>query len=179
MAEPLRPTPASTYGKENWVFVPTIASGTLAPTVAEISGASALDITNILFADTGKPSQSTNRVTAERRLGDTVLAEFIGATTLTGGELHYQHDPQSAAASNGKKAYEKFTAAGTTGYLVQRQGTAKATAYAAGQFVNVYPAQIGPSFPSDAGDAESGEAGMVATFAITSVTPAINIAILA
>lgn len=176
MAEPLRPTPASLYGKENWIFVLTVAAGTLIPTALEANAATGLDITNILFADTAKPSQTTNRVTQERRVGDTVLAEFIGSTTYQGGEMHYQFDPQAALASNGKKAFEKFTAAGTSGFLIERLGVAKATTPAAGQFVNVYPVQIGPSFPARAGDNETAEAGMTATFAVTAA-PAISVAL--
>ena len=174
MAEPLRPTPASLYGKENWIFVLTVASAVLIPTAAEANAATGIDITNILFADTAKPSQTTNRVTQERRLGDTVLSEFIGATTYQGGEMHYQFDPQGAALSNGKKAFEKFTAAGTSGFLIERLGIAKATTPVATNFVNVYPVQIGPSFPLRAGDAETAEAGMVATFAVTAA-PAFNV----
>lgn len=176
MATPLRPTPASLYGKENWIFVLTVASTALIPTTLEANAASGLDITNILFADTAKPTQTTNRVTQERRLGDTVLAEFIGATTYQGGEMHYQFDPQGAAASNGVKAFEKFTAAGTSGFLIERLGIAAGTTPVAGNFVNVYPVQIGPSFPLRAGDNETAESGMVATFAVTAA-PAIKVAL--
>lgn len=176
MAAPLRPTPASIYGKENWIFVPTIANPAAPTATTEVSAASSLDITNIIFADTAKPAQTTNRVTQERRLGDTVLAEFIGNTTYGGGEMHYQHDPQAAALSNGKKAIEKFTYTGTSGFLVQRLGLSNSTTPAAGQFVNVYPVQIGPSFPSQAGDSETAEAGLVATFAITGA-PSLGVAL--
>lgn len=178
MAEPLRPTAVQTYGKKNWIFVPTIASATLAPTVAEITGASSLDITNILFADTGQPTKNTNVVDQERRYGDTLLFQFIGTTAFGGGELHYQFDQQGAAASNGVKAYEKFTASGTTGFLCNRLGIARATTPVAGQFIDSYPVQIGPSFPVMAGSGESEESGMGATFVITAA-PAIKIAILA
>lgn len=178
MAEPLRPAPASLYGKENWIFVPSggIASASYVPTAAEVNAAGSLDVTRIVFADTGRPSQSTNRVTQERRLGDTVLAEFIGSTTYSGGDMHYQWDPQAAAGSNGKKAVEKFTFGGTSGFLVERLGVARATTPATGQFVNVYPVQVGPSFPSRAGDAETAEAGLVATFAVTDA-PALGVAL--
>jgi hypothetical protein len=176
MAAPLRPNAAGVYGKENWIYVTTIASTTLIATALEVNAASSLDITNIEFADSGRPSQTTNRVTQERRLGDTILFEFIGNTTYGGGDLHYQWDPQAAAGSNGKKAIEKFTFGGVSGYLVQRLGVLNSTTPAAGQFVNVYPVTIGPSFPSQAGDGETAEAGLVATFAITSA-PAFGVAL--
>lgn len=178
MAEPSRPNAIPTFGKKNWIFVPTIASATLAPTVAEATGASALDFSRIAFASGAPaPTQNTNRVTAEARYADTTQPENIGLTQYQGGEMTYQFDPQSAAASTGKKMWEKIPE-GTTGFLVQRLGLSRATAVIAGQFVNVYPVAFGPSLPTEVGDAESAEAAATVTYAITS-PPAFNLAVLA
>lgn len=174
MAEPLRPNATKTFGRENWIFVPTIANSA-APTALEVTAASSLDITRIAFASTGKPSQSTTRATAERRLGDTKTYEFIGTSTVTGGDMLYAFADQAAALSDGKKMYETIPS-GTTGFLVQRKGVARATAPAAGQFVNVYPVEFGPSFPADVGDADSAESAMTCAFAVTS-DPVINVAL--
>lgn len=169
MAEPLRPASRNVFGKENWIFVPTIADIT-APTVAEVTAASALDITNIAFASAGPtPSQSTSLATAERRVGDTKARQRIGQTTYAGGEMTYQFDPQGAAASDVVKAWETFGSEGTTGFLVRRQGIAKATTPAAGQFVDVYPVEFGPSMPTSIGQQDSEETAAVCTFAITDV----------
>ena len=174
MTEPLRPAATKTHGRENWVFVPTIAS-TTAPTALEINGASALDITRIVFASTGTPTQSTNRVSQEKRLGDTTVYEFIGDSTVTGGDMLYAFAPQAIAGADGKKFYEKIPN-GTAGFLVERRGIPRATTPAAGQFVNVYPVEFGPSFPAKAGDAETSEAAMTVTFAVTGDV-AINVAL--
>ncbi len=64
--KPMRPDPAVTYGRENWIWVPAIAN-IQAPKLTEVTATSALDITDILFDASGEPTQSTNRVTAERR----------------------------------------------------------------------------------------------------------------
>ena len=177
MAEPLRPNPIKTLARENWVFVPTIAD-TSAPTVAEITGASALDITRILFADGApSPQQNTNVVEQNKRFGDSVVRQQVGTTTYSGGEMRYQFDPQAAAASNGKKAYEKFGgSSNVSGYLVLRQGVARAVAFAAGQFVDIYPVEIGPGQPTKTGDGDNAEAAAVSTFAVTD-TPAFNVEI--
>lgn len=176
MVEPSRPTAIQTFGKKNWIFIPPggIVSALYIPTAVEAAAATTLDITRILFADTTEPTQNTNVVDQERRWGDTLLFQFIGMTSFGGGQMHYQFDPQSAAASTGKKAYEKFTAAGSLGFLLQRLGLVRSLAPAAAQFVNVYPVAVGPSFPNQAGQNESEEAGMTATFVITD-TPAINV----
>lgn len=177
MAEPIRPAATKLHGKENWVFVPAIASATLAPTVAELTGATSLDITNIVFqSGVPNPARNTNRVTQERRFGDTVVTEFIGDTTYQGGDMTYALGPQAVAGADPKKLWEKIPA-GTTGFLVRRQGIARATAPAAGQFVDVFPVEFGPSMPTSMGDGEAAEAGATCTFAVTAA-PAFVTAVL-
>ena len=166
MAEPLRPTPAKVYGRENWIFCPTMASPS-APSVAELTAGSALDITNIAFADGAPtPSQSTNLVAQPKRLGDTTEQQFVGTTTYGGGEMTYALSPQAAAGSDGKKAWEAL-GAGVTGFLVRRMGVTKSTTVTTGQFVDVYPVEFGPSMPTKSGDGEAAESAATATFAVT------------
>lgn len=176
MAEPIRPAATSTFGRENWIFVPTVADQD-SPAVAEVNSASGLDISRVLMASTGRPAQATNRVTAERRLGDTEQYEFIGTTTYTGGDMTYAFNPQGAAASDGKKLWELIPG-GTTGYLVRRMGVDSATTPAAGQFVDVYPVEFGPSIPGTSGDGEEAESIASASFAVTG-PPSFNVAIAA
>lgn len=180
MAEPLRPAAAKTYGRENWIFVPTIASATLAPTVAEITGASSLDVTRIAFAG-GEPelNSTTNRVKLDRRAGDTEAFEFIGETSYEGGDCVMQFSPQAAALSDGKKAWEKFAAGGVTGYVCKREDIARATTPVAGAFLSkVIPVEFGPGVPTKQGEGEAGQGAFRVTFAVTS-QPVFNIAILA
>lgn len=169
MAEPLRPDPAKTYGRENWIFIPTIADTTgLEPTVAEATGASSLDITRIAFAGaTPELAGSTNRVRQDRRAGDTESYEFIGETSYEGGEFVAAWNPQAAAASDGVKAWEKFPA-GTTGYFAKRENVARAAAVAAGQFFSVvFPVEFGPRLPMKQGDGEAAQSAFRSTFAVT------------
>lgn len=176
MAEPIRPAATKTHGRTNWILVFTFADIT-ALTAAEVNATSSLDITRIAFASTGKPTQTTNRVSAERRLGDTKVYEFIGDSNVTGGDLLYAFADQAAAMSDGKKLFEKIPE-GTTAALVWRRGIPRATAPAAGQFYHALPVEFGPSFPADAGADESAESAMTATFAVTGEV-AINKAIAA
>ena len=171
MAEPLRPAATPLYGRDNWVIIPTVADIN-AITATEWNAASSLDVTRILFASTGKPQQTTNRVTAERRLGDTQVYEYLGISTVTGGDMTYAFNDQGAALSDGKKMFEKIPE-GTTAVLANRRGVPRATTAAAGQFYNAYPVQFGPSFPAQAGDGETSESAMTAAFAVTG-PPAIN-----
>lgn len=169
MAAPIRPAASKAYGREKWVFVATIADIN-APTVAEVTAGTVLDISCYLYESSARPGATTNLVDRERRICDTTTFQQVGTTTYSGGEMVASLDPQAAALSNGKKAWEKFPE-GTSGYLVRRLGIAVATDLAAGQFVDVFPVEFGVPVPGTVGDGESRENSFTSTFAITS-TPA-------
>lgn len=175
MAAPIRPTPVKAYTRDKWAFVPTIAATTQIPTTLEANAVGSLDISLMAFDDTGKPAQSTNRPTKPKRLGDAAVYEQIGDVTFTGGTMLVQMDPQAAAGSNGKKAWEKFVA-GTTGYLVRRIGLPIVTDFTAGQFVDVYPVEYGVPMPTTQGDGETAEAAFSVEYAVTG-PPTFNVAL--
>lgn len=176
MAAPLRPTATKAYLRDKWIFVPTLASQA-APTVAELTGASALDVTNMFFQSSARPSVSTNLARAPKRIGDSETYEFVGETQSTIGEVRYSFNPQGAALSTGKKAYEKFPL-NTTGYLVNRLGLDRDTDVAATQFVTVYPVEFGAQNETLEGDAEGAEVAIVQTVAQTG-PKSLNVAVAA
>ncbi|MGH3996677.1 MAG: hypothetical protein ACRDTJ_04360 [Pseudonocardiaceae bacterium] len=179
MPEPLRPTPAKTYTRENWIFIPTIASATLAPTVVEATALTSLDITNMAFADTApNPEINTNLVEQNRRLGDAELYQFVGTTTYGGGQFTMAFDSQAAALADAVKAWEKFAAGGVTGFMARRLNVPKATDVIAGQFLHVYPAEFGPFMPTKSGEGEGAEEAMMGSWAITA-PPKFKVAVLA
>lgn len=166
MTAPIRPASTKTYGKEKWSFVATIAS-IASPTALEINAGTSLDVSCYLFDSSDRPTQNTNRVTRERRICDKASFEQIGTTTYGGGNLMYAVDPQAAALSDGKKAFEKLPE-GTVGFLVRRLGIDVNTDFAVGQFVDVFPIEVGPQMPTRQGDGESSEAAITQAFAVTS-----------
>ncbi len=95
-----------------------------------------------------------------------ISGAFIGESQLTLGELRYAFNPQGAALSDGKKAFEKFPE-GTTGFLVCRLGIDRDTDIAADQFVTVYPVEFGPQQETTEGDAEAAEVAITQSVAIT------------
>lgn len=178
MAEPLRPAPAKLYGRSNWIFISSIASATLAPTVAEVTATSSLDITNMLInGSEPKPEQNTNLVDQNRRYGDTVNYQFLGATTLSGGELMFQFNQQGVALADTVKAWEKFGAGNVVGFFANRGNVVKDVTPVAGQFLDVYPIEVGPGLPVPSGDGEAIEGAFKCSYAITS-KPAFKVAIL-
>lgn len=166
MAAPLQPSPTKVYLRDKWIFVTAIANLTTGPTVAELTAAGALDVTKMFFASSARPSQSTNLARSPRRLGAESSYEFVGESQSSFGEVRYSFNPQGAALSDGKKAFEKFPE-GTTGYLVNRLGINRDTDIAAAQFVTIYPVEFGPQMEVPEGDDEGAEVAIVQTVAQT------------
>ena len=165
MVAPVRPAATKAYLRDKWVFVPTLTNPD-SPSLAELNAASALDVTKMFFQSSARPSQTTNLARAPKRLGDGESYEFVGESQATVGEVRYSFNPQGAAASEGKLAFEKFPA-GTKGYLVNRLGIDRDTDLATGQFVTSYPVEFGPQHETTEGDAEGAEVGIVQTVAQT------------
>ena len=165
MAAPVRPSSTKGYLRDKWVFVPVLTTPD-APKLTELSAASALDVTKMFFASSARPTQSTNLARAPKRIGDGETFEFVGESQQSYGEIRYSFNPQGAALSDGKLAFEKFPA-GTTGYMVNRLGIDRDTDLAVGQFVTVYPVEFGPQTETMEGDAEGAEVAIVQTVAIT------------
>lgn len=183
MAEPTRPTPAKLFGRKNYIYIPTIAvTAALTPTVAEATGASALDITRVVFAD-GAPAIAgdTERVELDMRAGDDESYEAIGVTKYTGGQFTGGWDPQAAAESDDVIGWEKFlnTSGNVTGYLAKRENIVRATAIAAGQFLSwVVPVEFGPPIPTEQGSGSAAQAAFQVAFAITGA-PKFKVVVLA
>ena len=165
MAAPTRPAGTKAYLRDKWVFVPTLTNPA-APTLVELNGASALDVSAMLYDSSARPAQSTNLAKAPKRIADGQTYEFVGESALSFGEIRYAFNPQGAAASTGKLAYEKFIE-GTTGYFVNRLGIDRNTDLATGQFVTVYPVEFGPQQETREGDSEGAEVAIVQTVAAT------------
>lgn len=162
MAAPVRPAPSKAYGTEKIIFCPTQSLS-----VATLGGATALDVTKMWFDSSARPDASADMVEAPPRVGDTESYEFVGTTKWTLGEVRYQWDPQGAAASDGVKAYEKFTP-GNAGYIYIRRGINRDTDLAATtQYVEEYPVECGPQVPTKEGDGEGAEWGIKQAFAVT------------
>ena len=165
MTAPVRPASSKALQNTKWAFVPTIADIS-APTVAELTGASTLDISCYIYTSSDKPSQNVNRVTAPARVCDGAIYERLGTTTYSGGTMHVAWDPQAVAASAGKKAWETL-AGGTTGYLVRRSGKGYATDFIAADFVDVIPVELAQPFPTTEGDGDAAENSFDSAYGVT------------
>ena len=102
-----------------------------------------MDISGSLLAEGWAPGQDVAKGSPPRRLSERTQYERFSTTTQQLGDLRYVINPQGAAASEGKKAYETLTE-GLSGYVVERLGVDADATWTAGQFVNVIPAVLGP-----------------------------------
>ncbi|GAB3988878.1 phage tail tube protein [Nocardioides marmoraquaticus] len=165
MAAPARPAGTKAYLRVKRIFIPAVA-GAAGPTVAESTGASALDVTNMFYDSSARPSQTTNMARAPKREGDAETYEFVGETQATYGEVRYAHNPQAATGSPGRKAFETFPP-GTTGWIEERWGMNRDIDIAAGQKVELIPVEFGPQIITREGDGEGAEVAIQQAIAQT------------
>lgn len=166
MAAPIRPDSTKAYLRKKVVWVPKGTYDPESPSLAILSGASALDVTKMFYASSAQPSQSTNMARAPKRIGDGESYEFVGESQATLGDMRYSFNPQATALSDGKKAAETFVP-GAEGHLVFRYGIDRDADLATAQFVTSYPAECGPQLEVEEGDGEGAEVGIVQPFAQT------------
>lgn len=128
----------SAQGNETVIYVPTIAVPT-APTVAELTGGTALNLGYALRAFSPASEQGTSE---DIRLASTQTFENPGRVRKTLDDITYVYDPQAAVPTASNKHYETLKL-GVTGWLVDRRGIPATTAVAAAQKVDLYPVQFG------------------------------------
>lgn len=140
MAAPLTPAGVNVQGNIKTIFVPSLDAAL--PSLADLIATDALEVTNILYADTGRYAKETTKGAAPPRLGSTKQWEQFGRSNETYGDLRYTIDPQGASGSDGKKAWVKF-APGTIGVMFEVPGVATDADLAVGQFGRAIPVKLG------------------------------------
>ena len=168
MAAGLRPAGTKAYRQTRIILVKDAAYDPEAPSLAVLTGASALDVTNMFYESSTKPSTTTNLVNSPRRVGESTEAI---------GEVRYSFDPQAAALSDGKKLFE-FLPELTTGYYVTVKGLPDNGTLAVGDFVTSRPFEAGAQDEVDEGEGEGAEVAIAQTLAATG-PKSLNVAIVA
>jgi hypothetical protein len=176
MAAPIKPQKKTANGKDSWWFVPAVADMS-APTALEVNAATGLNVSCFLLAEQEGVSASTSKVQLARLLCETSTTEGLDTTTWGMSDIQGVFDPQAAAGSNGKKAWDLFKD-GFTGYAIRRQGVVSDvdTDVDAGEFVDVVPVDVAPATPGKTSNDSSGIYSFTAAVAVTG-TPAFNVAV--
>jgi hypothetical protein len=166
MAAGLRPAGTKAYRQTRIILVKDAAYDPDAPSLAILTGASALDVTNMFYESSAKPSSTTNLVDAPKRVGDGTTYQRVGSTQTALGEVRYSFDPQAAALSDGKKCFE-FLPELTTGHYVTVMGLPDDGTLAVGDFATSRPFEAGAQDEVPEGDGEAAEVAIVQTLAAT------------
>lgn len=166
MTAPIRPAGTKAYLRKKIILVKDAAYNPDAPSLAILTGTSALDVTKMLYASSARPSSTTNMARAPKRVGDGSSYEFVGEKTETIGEVRYSFDPQGAALSAGKKLAE-FLPEGATGYYVTRYGPDRDDDLEVGDFVTSRPFEAGDQDEDEEGEAEGAEVAIKQALAAT------------
>lgn len=175
MVAPKSPAKKLSNGKDHIWLVDTIANPA-APTVAEINAG--LNVTGYLIADWDGLSATTDKVTLPRVMLETTDTEVNGTTTISSADMQLTLQPQAAAGSDGKLAYEKVKD-GFTGFVVRRQDvlSTSSDAVTAGQFVDVLGADVTVAIP---GKTSAGPDGIyISTVPVSITSDEWNVAVVA
>jgi hypothetical protein len=135
MTQPI-PAAVTTNGTMLALFVETLADYT-APTVAELTAGSVIDLTCYLTGD-GLGTETTENNVEDPRLCSKQVYEQRGDFTNT-MELTYVMNPGSPSNDEARLGLPP----GTVGYVVLRWARDHETAIAAGHEVDVYPVEMG------------------------------------
>lgn len=178
MAAPIKPQKKTANGKDTWWLVPAVADLN-APTTTEVNVLTGLNVTCFLLAEQEGVTGTTEKVTLARLLCETSTTEGLGDTTFSMADVQIVFDPQAAAGSDGKKAWDLLSD-GFEGVAIRRQGIRAIddAAVVAGQFVDSVPVAIAPVIPGKSSSGADGIYTASASVAITD-TPAFNKAVVA
>jgi hypothetical protein len=167
MAAPTKPQKVTANGKDSWFWVPAIADMT-APTTTEINAVSGVNISCYLLAEQDGVTGTAEKVRLARLLCETSTTEGLGERTWSLADLMGVFDPQAAANSDGKKAWELFKD-GASGYLVRRQGVVSdsdSSEAATGQFVDVFQVEVAEATPGKTSTGSDGIYSFMAPVAL-------------
>lgn len=176
MAAPVKPALVKSFGKDSWGFAVAVNDPD-APTTTELTAVTGINLSCMLFREQEGLTGATEKVTLPALLCETTQYEANGPTTYSMSDLQASFNPQGAAGSDGKKAWEALQE-GAVGYLWRRQGITSTDDIAADQFVDLVPVELGPKTP---GKTSTGADGAYSFTMPVSVTgkPTFNVAVVA
>lgn len=157
MVAPSKPQKVSALGKDSWFWVPAIASMT-APKITEINAVSGVNISCYLLAEQEGVTSNVEKVRLARLLCETSTTEGLGEQTWSLADITGVFDPQAAAGSDGKKAWDLFKS-GASGFLARRQAVVADQASpeaATGQFFDIFKVEVAKATPGKTANDASG-----------------------
>src|SRR3546814_8758058 len=117
MAAPIKPALKRALANDSWVFVPAFANKAT-PVLAEVTAATGFNLSCSVFGEQEGFTATTEKVTLPRRNCESETFEVNGATNYAAPDFLIAFDPQAAAGSDGKKAWEALED-GMNGFMVR------------------------------------------------------------
>lgn len=150
------PEATQVYGNTGVSVVQAMAAPGAPDLSTDINAVSTVHIQCFLY-NGGQGTSTTNKGEAPRRTCTKSVLQQFGQTTYEVTDLQYTYDPQAALSTDDNKARAALIE-GTEVFLVIRRGLdAQDTAYAAGQYVDVWKVRLGPQNKTQTGDGEFDE----------------------
>jgi len=167
----LYPEATQVYGNTSVLVVQELTTPGAVSLANDINDATTVNVSCFLYSG-GVGTSTTARGEAPRRLCTKSVLQQFGSTTYEVTDLQYTYDPQAALSSNDNAAREVLTE-GSEVYLVIRRGLdAQDTAYAAGQYVDIWRVKLGPQNKTQTGDGEFDEYSI--TQAVIALSPPVE-----
>jgi hypothetical protein len=150
------PEATQVYGNTSVTVVQTMAVPSAPDLSTDINAVTSVNVSCFLYSG-GVGTSTTNKGEAPARLCTTSRLQNFGTTTYEVTDLQYTYDPQAALSVEANDARNVLTE-GSEVYLVIRRGlNAQDTAYAAGQYVDVWHVRLGPQNKTQTGEGEFDE----------------------
>ncbi|MCD4535642.1 hypothetical protein LRP67_16235 [Nocardioides sp. cx-169] len=156
------PEATQVYGNTSVAVVQDMADMSAPDLSTDILASTTVNVSCFLYSG-GVGTSTTNKGEAPRRLCTTSVLQNFGTTTYEVTDLQYTYDPQAALSTDDNKARAALTE-GSEVYLILRRGlNAQDTAFAAGQYVDVWHVRLGPQNKTQTGDGEFDEYSVTQT----------------
>lgn len=150
------PEATQVYGNTSVLVVQDMANPSAPDLSSDINAASTVNVSCFLYSG-GVGTSTTAKGEAPRRLCTKSVLQQFGSTTYEVTDLQYTYDPQAALSTDDNKARSALTE-GSEVYLLLRRGLdAQDTAYAIGQYVDVWHVRLGPQNKTQTGDGDFDE----------------------
>lgn len=136
----ITPEASTVSGNTKVAFLAAVAVQTAVDLSSEIGAVTTLDVS--MFVRDWDPQISTNEGSAPPRLGTTAQMPVEGYSQFSAVDLRYVYDPQAATSTDDNKA-RLLLAQNSEHFVIVRKGIAFTTAFAVGQYYELWKVRAG------------------------------------
>lgn len=150
------PEATQVYGNTSVLVIPTMAAPSAPDLSTDIGNAGTVNVSCYLYGG-GEGTSTTAKGEAPRRLCTTSVLQNFGSTTYEVTDLQYVYDPQEALSTENNDARNALVEGAEVYLLIRRGLNAQDTAYAVGQYCDIWHVRLGPQNKTQTGDGDFDE----------------------